>query len=46
MGVQYGNTSRPRDECVKPQQPGEPRTCPGISAVALDAVVGEQVLRA
>ena len=27
-------------------QPGEPRTCPGISAAVLDAAVGEQVLRA
>ena len=45
MGVQYGNTARPRCECVKHQQPGEPRTCPGIGAVALDAIVGEQVLR-
>jgi DNA invertase Pin-like site-specific DNA recombinase len=44
--VFYSNTSRPRYECATYLQPGEPRTCPGISATALDAAVGEQVLQA
>jgi DNA invertase Pin-like site-specific DNA recombinase len=44
--VSYGATSRPRYECTTHLQPGEPRTCPGICAVVLDAAVGEQVLRA
>jgi DNA invertase Pin-like site-specific DNA recombinase len=46
MNVLYSNTSRPRYECVQHVQPGEPRTCPGMSAAILDAAVGEQVLRA
>ena len=45
-GLLYGATSRPRYDCVTRRQPGEPRTCPGISAAALDAAVSEQVLRA
>jgi Recombinase zinc beta ribbon domain len=44
-GVLYNSTSRPRYECVTHLQPGEARTCPGINAEALDACVGEQVLR-
>jgi hypothetical protein len=44
--VFYSNTSRPRYECATYLQPGEPRTCPGISATVLDAAVGEQVLQA
>lgn len=44
--VLYSNKSRPRYECVTHLQPGESRTCPGISAEALDAVVGEWVLQA
>jgi DNA invertase Pin-like site-specific DNA recombinase len=46
MNVSYGHTSRPRYECVEHVQPGDPRTCPGMSAAVLDAAVGEQVLRA
>ena len=46
MGVAYGNTSRPRYECVTHLQPGDARICPGITAVVLDTAVGEQVLRA
>jgi hypothetical protein len=46
MNVLYSNTSRPRYQCLQHVQPGEPRTCPGMSAAILDAVVGEQVLRA
>ncbi len=45
-GMLYGATSRPRYDCVSRRQPGEPRTCPGISAAVLDAAVSEQVLRA
>jgi DNA invertase Pin-like site-specific DNA recombinase len=46
MGVLYSDALRPRYECVTHLQPGEPRTCPGISAAVLDAAVGEHVLRA
>jgi DNA invertase Pin-like site-specific DNA recombinase len=46
MGVVYSATSRPRYECQTHPQPGEARTCPGISAAVLDAAVAEQVLRA
>jgi hypothetical protein len=45
-GLLYGATSRPRYDCVTRRQPGDPRTCPGISAAAWDAAVSEQVLRA
>jgi hypothetical protein len=44
--VLYSTTSRSRYECVTHLQPGEARTCPGISAAILDAAVSEQVLRA
>ena len=42
----YNSVSWPRYECMRHLQPGEARTCPGISAAALDAAVAEQVLRA
>jgi DNA invertase Pin-like site-specific DNA recombinase len=44
--VLYGKKSRPRYECVTHLQPGESRICPGISAAALDAAVGDRVLQA
>ena len=45
MHVLYGAPGHPRYECVSHLSRGEPRTCPGLVAAPLDALVADQVLR-
>jgi len=45
MNVLYGSAVYPRYECVGHVRGGGQRTCPGITAKALDAVIAEQVLQ-
>src|SRR5262249_55549034 len=45
MHVLYGTPAHPRYECVSHLRRGEQRTCPGLVAAPLDALVAEQVLR-
>jgi DNA invertase Pin-like site-specific DNA recombinase len=45
MHVLYGSPGHPRYECVMHLHCGAPRTCPGLVASPLDALVADQVLR-
>src|SRR5205823_1547976 len=45
MHAQYGSRAFPRYECISHRDRAAPRTCSGLTAAALDALVVDQVPR-